>query len=103
MNGYPPFDPSAVAAAEATLGSNNTNGGAHHPMYSMNHAMMNNAAATSLYGMNAVHPAGANSNNRGGMMGVPTLAHIPPGTAATANNKSNPQASSKNENRSAEV
>lgn len=97
-----PFDPSAVdhavAATEAALApNNNTSGGAQHPLYSMNHAMMNNAAATGLYGMNGVHPAGANGNNRSGVIGVPTLAHVPTG-AAMANNESNPQ-----QNRSAEV
>jgi len=106
-NGYP-YDPSAVdhavAATEAALASNNnTNGGAQHHLYSMNHAMMGNAAAAGMYGMNGVNPTsgGANGNNRGGMVGVPTLAHVPSG-AAMANN-SNPQAPSKNESQSAEV
>mmetsp|Transcript_14788 Transcript_14788/g.22097 ORF Transcript_14788/g.22097 Transcript_14788/m.22097 type:complete len:426 (-) Transcript_14788:43-1320(-) len=110
-HGYNPYDPNAVdhavAATEAAFGSNNnTNGGApHHHLYSMNHAMMNNAAATSLYGMGAMHhPAAANSNNHNGMIGVPTLAHVPAGAASMANIKSsNPQAPSKNGNRSAEV
>mmetsp|Transcript_4691 Transcript_4691/g.7245 ORF Transcript_4691/g.7245 Transcript_4691/m.7245 type:complete len:402 (-) Transcript_4691:125-1330(-) len=106
-NGYP-FDPSAVdhavAATEAALASNNnntTNGGAqHHNMYNMNHAMMSNAAAAGLYGMNTVHPSGGvNGNNN---RGVPTLAHVPSG-AAMANTKNNPQMPSKNESQSAEV
>ncbi len=108
-NGYP-YDPSAVdhavAATEAALASNNnTNGGAQHHLYSMNHAMMGNAAAAAgLYGMNGMHPTGGNGNNRGGgMVGVPTLAHVPSGAAMANNPNSNPQAPSKNENKSAEV
>lgn len=108
-NGYP-YDPNAVdhavAATEAVLASNNnTNGGAQHHLYGMNHAMMGNAAAAGLYGMNGVHPTGgASGNNRGGgMVGVPTLAHVPSGVAMANNPKSNPQAPSKNESQSAEV
>jgi hypothetical protein len=100
-----PYDPSAVdhavAATEAALASNNNiNGAAHHHLYGMNHSMMSNAA-TSLYGLSAVHPSAATSNHTG-MIGVPTLAHVP--GAAMANIKSNSQVpTSKNTDRSAEV
>ena len=95
----------AVAAAEAALASNNNNiangGVAHlHNMYGMNHAMMSNAA-TSLYGMSAVHP-GANINNHIGMIGQPTLAHVPGAAMANIKSNSNSQVPSKNAN-SAEV
>jgi hypothetical protein len=104
--GYQQYDPSAVdhavAATEVALAppNNNTNGGAPHPHLAY-HAMMSNAA-TSLYGMSAVHPAAA-TNNHAGMIGAPTLAHVPGAAMTTTNIKSNSQAPSKNENRSAEV
>lgn len=49
---------------------NNTNGGTGHHLYGMNATVMNNAAA-STYGMNPVQ------NINQGLIGVPTLAHVP--------------------------
>ena len=85
----------AVAATEAALGSNNNANAAVPPhLYSMNHAMMNNAAATSgLYGA-------VNSNNQIGLAGIPALAQV---SMATMPNLEHPPVLSKGTNHSTDI